>query len=62
MDKWKGNWCDGSKKWTPELIRNLKVDFKNDGVFWISVVDYITLFRQTVACKVHPNYYYTSFK
>lgn len=34
--EWAGDWSDGSKMWTPELMTKLKQTFGDDGVFWMT--------------------------
>lgn len=46
---WKGDWSDGSSRWTPELREQLMPQGSDDGVFWISFDDmlkYAALFRK----------------
>lgn len=42
---WEGDWSDGSKLWTPEMMRKLDYTFGDDGVFWISYADFLAHFR-----------------
>ncbi|QIW99603.1 hypothetical protein AMS68_005121 [Peltaster fructicola] len=39
-----GDWSDGSKEWTPEMMRKLNHTFGNDGVFWMSYKDFFKHF------------------
>ncbi len=43
--EWDGQWSDNSEIWTEELLTRLKVDTQDDGVFWISVDDYIRFYN-----------------
>lgn len=43
--EWEGDWSDGSKKWTPELMIKLQHTFGDDGVFWISYKDFLKHFH-----------------
>ncbi len=42
--EWSGGWGDGSNKWTDKLKELLKVENKNDGIFWMSINDFIKEF------------------
>lgn len=43
--EWEGDWSDGSKKWTPELMIKLQHTFGDDGIFWISYKDFLKHFH-----------------
>jgi hypothetical protein len=36
-----GDWSDKSEKWTDDLKEQLKVEDKNDGIFWMDVQFFI---------------------
>ncbi|EMC95792.1 hypothetical protein BAUCODRAFT_70903, partial [Baudoinia panamericana UAMH 10762] len=42
--EWEGDWSDGSKLWTADMITKLKHEFGNDGVFWMSYKDFLKHF------------------
>jgi hypothetical protein len=42
--EWEGDWSDGSKLWTPEMMTKLQHTFGDDGVFWISYKDFLKHF------------------
>ena len=42
--EWEGDWSDGSKLWTPEMMTKLDHTFGDDGVFWISYKDFLKHF------------------
>ena len=48
--EWKGKYSDKSSVWKKELIDYFGYCNKNDGVFWISIEDYMTYFRSTHIC------------
>ncbi|CAD8113581.1 unnamed protein product [Paramecium sonneborni] len=58
--EWTKDWSDNSAKWTPELRQRLQVQQKDDGIFWMSVKDFITEFSQVCVCKFKPDYLYTA--
>ncbi|CAD8122197.1 unnamed protein product [Paramecium sonneborni] len=58
--EWTQDWSDNSTKWTPELRQRLQVQQKDDGLFWMSVKDFITEFSQVCVCKFKPDYLYTA--
>ncbi|KAF4448636.1 hypothetical protein F53441_7985 [Fusarium austroafricanum] len=43
--EWHGPWADGSKQWTPHMIRKLQHQFGDDGVFWMSYNDMLDNFK-----------------
>ncbi len=42
--EWDGDWSDGSKLWTPAMMTKLEHTFGDDGVFWISFIDFLKHF------------------
>lgn len=42
--EWEGDWSDGSKLWTAEMMTKLDHTFGDDGVFWISYKDFLKHF------------------
>ncbi|KAK5169004.1 uncharacterized protein LTR77_006313 [Saxophila tyrrhenica] len=42
--EWNGDWSDGSKLWTPEMMTKLNHTFGDDGIFWISYKDFLKHF------------------
>ena len=51
--EWNGDWGDISSKWTVELKSKLKVVNKDDGIFWMSKIDFVTQFN-----SVEYNHHY----
>lgn len=45
LGEWHGPWSDGSKEWNAEMIRKLRHEFGDDGVFWMSFEDMLTNFK-----------------
>lgn len=46
--EWSGDWGDNSDRWTEELKVLLKVENKDDGIFWMSKVDFVTQFNSVL--------------
>jgi hypothetical protein len=42
--EWEGDWADGSRQWTPEMMRKLDHTFGDDGVFWMTYKDFLKHF------------------
>ncbi|KYG49847.1 hypothetical protein M433DRAFT_139740 [Acidomyces richmondensis BFW] len=42
--EWEGDWSDGSRLWTAEMMTKLNHTFGDDGVFWISFKDFLKHF------------------
>lgn len=58
--EWKGDWSDSSSLWTPELKKLCKVQKSDDGVFWISIEDFVKYFQGIGVARVHETYFYNS--
>ncbi|KAG0085949.1 hypothetical protein BGZ93_004195 [Podila epicladia] len=50
--EWTGDWSDQSDKWTPEAIKQLKLEDKDDGRFWMSYRDFLNIFTTIDRCRV----------
>ena len=61
-NEWVGDWSDNSSKWTQEFKKEVGLEPKQDGIFWISYEDYLQFYTTTHICKLHPNYDYTTQK
>ena len=57
-NEWVGDWSDSSTKWTQEFKKEVGLEEKQDGIFWISYEDYLQFYTTTHICKIHPNYDY----
>jgi calpain-15 len=51
LQEWHGDWSDSSPLWTPELMQQVNMEAKEDGVFFISFQDYLRFFYITSICK-----------
>ena len=63
-NEWVGDWSDTSSKWTQEFKKEVGLEPKEDGIFWMSYEDYLQFYTTTHICKIHPDYEYncTKFK
>ena len=63
-NEWVGDWSDNSSKWSQEFKKEVGLEPKEDGIFWMSYEDYLQFYTTTHICKIHPNYEYncTKFK
>lgn len=50
--EWSGDWSDESMKWSKRLKTKLKLKAKNDGVFWMSLDDFIENFSYLYVCRI----------
>ncbi|EFC42715.1 predicted protein [Naegleria gruberi] len=39
--EWKGRYSDNSSDWTPYLIKRLNVEFRDDGIFYMCIEDFV---------------------
>jgi hypothetical protein len=44
--EWNGAWSDGSKEWTPDVMKELNHTFGDDGIFWISYFDFLKYYPE----------------
>lgn len=44
--EYNGAWSDGSKEWTPEVMKELNHTFGDDGMFWISYPDFLKFYPE----------------
>lgn len=58
--EFKGDWSDGSNKWTPDAKRKLKWEDKDDGCFWMGLADFTRYFNNITICRVEDTYQYTN--
>ena len=61
-NEWVGDWSDNSTKWTQEFKKEVGLEEKEDGIFWISYEDYLQFYTTTHICKINPDYQYTTTK
>ena len=61
-NEWLGDWSDGSYKWTDEFKKKVGLVEKEDGVFWMSLDDYVQFYTTTHVCHYHDDYEYISQK
>ena len=57
--EWEGDWSDNSDKWTPELKIQLDLKEADDGIFHISVEDFVGNFHNTTIAKCVDGAHYT---
>ena len=60
--EWKGAWSDSSPLWTSELKKRLRVENKDDGVFFMPYEDFLKYFSDIQFCFIHDDYKYTSLR
>ena len=61
-NEWCGDWSDNSLKWTQEAMDHIKLEKKEDGIFWMSLNDYLQFYSCTHICHIKPQYYYSFMK
>lgn len=60
--EWEGDWSDESAKWTPELAQQLNLEVKSDGIFWISLDDFMERYISLHICKFVDGYNFFNFE
>jgi len=50
--EWNGDWSDHSTKWTKRLKTKCKLQQKEDGVFWMSLEDFIENYSYLYICRI----------
>ena len=61
-NEWCGDWSDNSLKWTKEAMDFIKLEKKEDGIFWMSFNDYLQFYSNTHICHINPDYNYSFIK
>ena len=54
--EWSGDWSDKSRLWTEELKKECGLEVVEDGIFFISLEDYLKYYGHTTICKYHDKY------
>ena len=44
--EWNGRWADGSREWTPALLKHFDHEFGDDGTFFICFEDFVSNFNK----------------
>ncbi|KAI8601444.1 hypothetical protein EDD21DRAFT_337138 [Dissophora ornata] len=50
--EWNGDWSDQSERWTPEAMKALAQEDKDDGQFWMPYRDFLRIFTTIDRCRV----------
>lgn len=61
-NEWEGDWSDKSKKWTEEIKELLNFEDKEDGIFWISLNDFLKFYTSTHILNEGDGYFYEIVK
>jgi len=62
VGEWSGNWSDQSNLWTPALKKQVGLEEKDDGVFFMTFEDFIKYYIVINICRIHKNYHYSFVK
>ena len=57
--EWSGDWSDGSRLWTEELKKELVIEKKDEGIFWMGYNDFLTYFIIGGICHLYEDFVYT---
>lgn len=50
--EWRGDWGDGSSKWTKKAISKLNQKNLPDGIFWMSLEDFVWEYKNLYICRI----------
>merc|ERR1711916_393231 len=53
--EWKGDWSDSSPLWTAELKKELDWENKDDGIFWMSLEDFVDQFTHFYGVRLYED-------
>lgn len=56
--EWRGEYNEESKKWTEELKKKVNFLKADDGVFFITLSEFVSQFDQFCICYIHENFKY----
>ncbi|CAI2386441.1 unnamed protein product [Moneuplotes crassus] len=59
---WEGDWSDESDLWTSEIKEEAEYESSENGIFYMTLEDYLESFVASVICKIHDDYEYTRFE
>jgi len=54
--EWTGPFSDNSPLWTPQAKADLKIQEKDDGVFWMPFEEFVKFYEGIGIVKTHPGY------
>jgi hypothetical protein len=60
--EWKGPYSDGSRYWTDEAKLLTKLDEQEDGVFWMTLSDFMAYYEEVSVTYIQPGVYITDAK
>eukprot|EP00826_Nyctotherus_ovalis_P046264 TRINITY_DN5203_c0_g7_i2.p1 TRINITY_DN5203_c0_g7~~TRINITY_DN5203_c0_g7_i2.p1 ORF type:complete len:489 (+),score=145.22 TRINITY_DN5203_c0_g7_i2:152-1618(+) len=49
--EWNGDWSDESPLWSPAAVAELGLEISTDGVFWMSINDFVDEFKYVYICR-----------
>jgi len=61
-NEFSGEWCDSSDQWTDKLRKEVGLEDADDGVFFMSLEDFVQYYVIFSICKIHPDYNHSSIK
>jgi calpain-5 len=53
--EWTGAWSDGAPEWTAAIRKQLKHEVKNDGIFWMDMVDFFANFNRLSVVRMYSH-------
>lgn len=56
--EWNGDFSDKSSKWTEDLKRLVNFQNADDGIFYMTIEDFMNYYPYTFICKYRNNYFY----
>lgn len=60
--EWKGKWHDGDHRWSRQLQRDLGLEKKEDGIFFMGYDDFCQYYSDFQVCYFHDGYKYSALK
>lgn len=60
--EWNRAWSDGDTRWTDSLKKEVGLEERDDGIFFMEFFDFVQYFSDVQICRVNDFYHYYSYR